>query len=121
MAKEQNFSRVKVVVDDQYERFNLNEDFTGVTFRIDEDEAGKKVAKAVIPKKRKNPDPTPPQNLTPVEDVDWGYYKNKKGVVFKMNVNDELLVTNGVDWAVGKFRQATAQYIEQLKAKRMKA
>lgn len=116
MAKELIFNRMKVVIDDKYERFAMNEDFSGVTFRIEEDDA-KKVAKVTIPKKRKNPDLTPPQNLTPVEDVQWGYYQNKKGVVFKMNVNDELLLTNGVDWAVGKFRQATAQYIEILKAK----
>lgn len=116
MATEKTISRVKLVIDDKYERFTENDTFTGVTFKYEADGTAK-IAHLTIPKKRENDTSTPPQNLTPVDGVKWGYYQNKKGVVYKMNVNDELIISNGVEWVTEKFRQATKLYYDILKSK----
>lgn len=111
MAKEKILSRVKVVIDDQYERFVENENISGVSFRYNGTE---KVLNLQIPKERKRSNEQPDKMA---EGEKTAMYFNRRrcgGYGFQLQVNVPLFKALGEDVLVDEFRQCVRKFLKKV-------
>ena len=111
MAKTKTYSRTKVVIDDQFERFVENERFSGVSLSYNAEE---KKFDVVIPKERKRSDEGP-DKIAEGEKTSMYFSKRKSGGYgFQLTVNTALFKAIGKKVIVEEFEKCVDRLFEEL-------
>lgn len=111
MAKEKSFSRVKVLINDIYERFVENERFTGVAIKFLAED-NKFVVD--IPKERKRTDSVP-DKWAEGEKTEMYFSKGVRGFNFNLKPDIKLFKAIGEEAVVDEFANVLHAFMEKVR------
>lgn len=105
------YNKKKVVINDEYERFVEDEDFTGVGLRYNSEE---NTFNVVIPKKRVRNDEGP-EHLSDGQYADMYFSKSTTGRYnFHLTVNIREFKAHGIDKMTEDFRSCLETFMEKV-------
>lgn len=111
MAKEKTYSRVKVVIDDQFERFVANERFSGVSLTYNEED---KRFDVCIPKERKRSNEQPDKICEGDKTSMYFSRRRSGGYGFQMTVNVPLFKAIGEEAVIDEFKQCVHKFFDEV-------
>lgn len=106
-----NFNRVKVVIDDQFERFVANERFSGVSLRFNADS---KLFNVTIPKERKRSNEQPDKICEGEKTSMYFSRRRSGGYGFQMTVNVPLFKAIGEEAVIDEFKQCVHKFFDEV-------
>ena len=111
MAKEKYYSRAKVAIDDQYERFVENERFSGVSLTYNSNDNRFDVT---IPQERKRSNEQPDKMSEGEKTAMYFSKRRTGGYGFQLTVNLQLFKAIGEDAIVEEFAKCLHVFMDQV-------